>query len=272
MNILSELTAQLKRHNLLPAAFKDQHFCIDKAVFDTLLQQAQLSRRDIVMEIGTGTGMLTKELAKHAGKVITIELDRSLEPIIRDYLRVYSDDVEIIFGNALNIRPARKDFNKIISNLPYQLCEPLLQYLTAAKQIERVVITVPQTFAQKAQQHPIFSAFFNINIIKDVPKEAFFPPPKVLSAIITITPIQNPTDAQFLIQKLHLQRDKKLRNGLRDALIDVYQRRNKKLTKKQALEMIKKFHFSEKTSDTLIAKLPLEVYEWIKVKINKNSF
>lgn len=263
MNLQEELKKRLQEHHLSPNVLKDQHFCIDESILQTLSKTAQLKKDDIILEIGPGPGMLTREIAKHVKKLIAIELDTTLKPLLQDLPK----NVDLHFGNALTILPLHKEFNKLISNLPYQICEPLLQYLTTAKHLELSVLTVPKTFAVKAQQHPIFSSFFKIEVIKDVPKEAFYPQPRVLSAIITITPIQNPTDAQFLIQKLHLQRDKKLRNGLRDALIDLYQRKKKTLTKKQAGEIIDSFELSDKTLDTLIALLPLEVYE----KIGKTS-
>lgn len=260
---------------VFPKSFKDQHFCIDKSVLAALLEATELSSKDTVVEIGSGTGLLTKELVQHAKKIIAIELDHSLKPILLNNLSNFSSsgnfspihdfpsNIELIFGNALEILPKRKDFNKIISNLPYQICEPVLQYLTTAKHVEKAAFTVPLAFARRAQKHSIFSAFFEITIVKKVPKEAFFPQPKVISAVITIIPISNPTDTQFFIQKLHLQRNKKLKNGLRDALIDLYRRKQKILTKKQALELIVQFHLSPRKLDTLIAKITLNTWRTI---------
>ncbi|MBI2102500.1 hypothetical protein HYT55_01575 [Candidatus Woesearchaeota archaeon] len=257
MSFSEEIMQLLQEHQLSPNVIKDQHFCIDSSVFQTLIHAAHLKREDVILEIGPGPGLLTRKMAKQVKKVIAIELDETLRPLLTDL----SKNVDLHFGNALTILPLHKEFNKLISNLPYQICEPLLQYLTTVKHIQLTVLTVPKTFARKAQQHPIFSSFLSIEIIKDVPKEAFYPQPRVLSAIITISPIKNPTDPQFLIQKLHLQRDKKLRNGLRDALIDLYRRRDKILTKKQAVELIQQSHLSEKTLDTLIAKVHLKKYK-----------
>ncbi|MBI4152210.1 hypothetical protein HY495_00735 [Candidatus Woesearchaeota archaeon] len=257
MNGLAQLKERLQKQHLSPDVLKDQHFCIDETIFQTILQTAELKKNDVVAEIGPGPGILTKAIAQKVKKVIAVEIDRSLTFLLDDLPK----NVELVFANALAYLPRRTDFNKLISNLPYQICEPILQYLTKAKNIEHTVLTVPNAFASKVQRHPIFSSFFEITLIKEVPKEAFYPQPKVLSAIITISPLEEPTDSQYLIQKLHLQRDKKLRNGLRDALIDLYKKRERTLTKKQAAAIISSVHLSEKMLDTLIAKLPLGVYE-----------
>ncbi len=256
MSLYNRILILLKQHHLSPDVLKDQHFCINQDVLRTIIKSAQLEENDVVMEIGPGLGILTLDLASKIRKVIAIELDEQLKPVLESM----PENVEVIFGNALEILPRQNDFNKIVSNLPYQICEPILQYLTTAKNVELTVLTVPRIFALKAQQHPIFSAFLTITIIEEVPKEAFYPEPRVKSAIITITAKKYVSDGEFLIRKLHLQRDKKLRNGLRDALIDLYQTKSKKLTKREALEMIDSFKLGEKMLETLIAVLPLEVY------------
>ncbi len=262
MSLYNRIVMLLKQHHLSPDVLKDQHFCINQDVLRTIVKSAKLEENDIVLEIGPGLGILTLDLASKIKKVIAIEIDEQLKPILENLPK----NVELIFGNALTILPTRNDFNKIVSNLPYQICEPVLQYLTTAKNVELSVLTVPRIFALKAQKHPIFSAFFTITLVEEVPKEAFYPEPRVKSAVITIVAKKELNDGDFIIRKLHLQRDKKLRNGLRDALIDLYETKKKKMTKKEALEMIDSFKLSEKMLETLIAVLPLEVYEEIGEK------
>ncbi len=264
MSLYNRIVILLKQHHLSPDVLKDQHFCINQEVLKTIIKSAKLEENDVVVEIGPGLGILTLDLASKIKKVIAVEIDEQLKPVLESLPK----NVELIFGNALEILPTRNDFTKIVSNLPYQICEPLLQYLTTAKNIELAVLTVPRVFALKAQQHPIFSAFFTITIIEEVPKEAFYPEPRVKSAIITVVAKKEWSDGEFVIRKLHLQRDKKLRNGLRDSLIDLYESKKKKLTKKEALEMIDSFKLSEKLLKTLIAVLPLEVYEKVGEHFN----
>ena len=223
-----------------PDIKKEQHFFTDEKLLQEIVRAASLTKKDVVLEIGAGTGILTRELVKYARKVVAVEIDLRLRPL----LQLLPKNAEVIMDDALAVLPRRKDFNKIVANIPYQICEPLLQYLCSAKQVELSVLTVPLKFARRAQKHPLFAAFLMVEIIQEVPKEAFSPPPKVRSAIVRITPNTADNDEQFILRKLHWQRTKKLRNGLRDTLIDFYERKMKKLSKKEALELIKKMRYS----------------------------
>ena len=167
--------------------------------------------------------------------------------------------------------PRRKDFNKVVANIPYQICEPLLKYLCTAQHVQLSLLTVPKGFAIKAQQHPIFSAFLNIEIVQEVPKEAFTPPPKVLSAIIKITPNTSKDDNAFIRRKLYLQRDKKLKNGLLETIIDLHQSKHKeRLPKKKAQEMMDSLDLPViSLLEKQISRLALEEYTNLAKKVEK---
>src|SRR3989344_5908528 len=124
-------------------------------------------------------------------------------------------------------------------------------------------------FALRVQQHPLFSAFLTLEVVQEVPKEAFSPAPKVVSAIVKITPKTEDSDNWFIIRNLYWQRTKKLKNGLRDTLIDFYERKGKKPSKKEALDLILKMDFDDVLLETLIAKLPLERYGEIVGKVKE---
>ena len=245
----------------------DQHFCHDETILNAVIKTAHLLKKDIVLEIGPGKGDLTKKIASKVNKVIAVEIDERL----KTYLHDLPSNVEVVFQNIMNFIPQRKDFNKVVANIPYQICEPLLKYLCTARQIQLSVLTVPKGFAVKAQQHPIFSAFLNIEIIQDVPKEAFTPPPKVLSAIIKINPNTQKDENAFIRRKLYLQRDKKLKNGLLETIIDVYQLKHKeRLPKKKAQEMMDSLDLPVVSlMEKLISRLPLEEYTNLAEKVEK---
>ena len=162
MALLSRIKQLCSLYNIVPSPLKDQHFLIDDNIFQKIIKSGNLDHKDIVVEIGTGIGILTQELAKKAGKVIAIELDYSLNKILRETL---PENVKIIFSNALEVLPAQNDFNKIIANIPYQICEPLFHYLCTAKNVQLSVLMVPLSFAKIVQEHPIFSAFLDVKII-----------------------------------------------------------------------------------------------------------
>lgn len=265
MDLKKEILSLLKEQDFSPDNFKDQNFCIDDSVFKIMLEAAEIKKDEIILEIGAGPGILTRELAKVSKKVISIELDERLKP----FLQKLPGNVELIFGNALEIIPNRKDFTKIIANIPYQICEPLFHLLCVSRNLNMAVLTVPKKFAARVSKHPIFSAFFDVSIIKEVSKEAFYPAPKVLSAVIKVVPLKELDDSAFIRRKLYLQSDKRLKNGLRDTLIDYWGWKGRKLTKKEALKIVEEFRFSEYRSETTIARMPLEMYEEIVEKIRK---
>ncbi|MEW5897400.1 MAG: rRNA adenine N-6-methyltransferase family protein [Nanoarchaeota archaeon] len=243
----------------------DQHFLIDQKVLQQIISAAKINPKDIVLEIGAGKGALTLALAKQAQKVIAIELDERFKAELKNLPK----NVEVIFGNALDILPKRKDFNKLIANIPYQICEPLLHYLCTAKNVEMSILTISKKFALNARQHPIFSAFLNLETIQEVPKEAFQPAPKVVSALVKITPNLSDDDNNLIRRKLYLQRDKKLKNGLRDALIDLFRKKGRELTKKQAGEIVDSLKLPSSLLENTSAKLSLNKYKEIAEKLSK---
>ncbi|MBS3166452.1 hypothetical protein J4444_04995 [Candidatus Woesearchaeota archaeon] len=279
MGLLSQTKQLCALYNIVPSPLKDQHFLVGDTIFQKIVELGHLVHKDIVVEIGPGIGILTRELAKKASKVIAIELDSSLQKILEETL---PQNVELIFDNALDVLPQRKNFNKIVANIPYQICEPLFHYLCTAKKVELSVLMVPISFAKIAQDNPIFSAFLDVKIITEVPAAAFFSPPKVISAVIVVIPKSNLNElnnSEFIRQKLYLQRDKKLKNGLRDTIIDYYEwmkiskKKNKiailKMTKKEADKIIDGFELSSILLEKTIAKLPLEEYGLLSELLQK---
>lgn len=244
--------------NFIPDPNKDQHFLVEKKYLEVLIKNSNLKKEDCVFEIGPGMGTLTRELIAHVKKVIAVERDSSFKKILQDTTN--NNNIELIFDNALTILPKRKDFHKIVANLPYQICESLFHYLCSAKNVKRSVLTVPLSFAQKSQEHPVFSAFLKVQIITEVPSKSFYPRPKTISAIITVIPKEKINDNEFIRQRLYLQRDKKLKNGLRDTLIDLYKKKNKTLTKKEADKKVEMMGIEPKLLEKTSAKLPLPEY------------
>ena len=242
----------------------DQHFLKDKAVAEVIFTAAELQKDDVVLEIGPGYGILTKEMAARVKKVIAVEIDKQFAELFEK-----NSTIEFILGDIMEVLHLRTDFNKIVSNIPYQICEPLMHYLCLAKQVTLSVLMVPTKFALRVQQHPIFSAFLTLKIIEEVAGEVFSPSPKVTSAIVKITARKEDRDDLFVIRKLYWQRTKKLKNGLRDTLVDFYERKGKKLSKKEALLLMGKMVISDILLETSIAKMPLERYGEMAKKVEE---
>lgn len=259
MTIIQQTKTALEQHHLSPDLLLHQNFCVDDLVLHKVVAAAELKKTDLIFEIGTGTGILTRMLTKEAKGVISVEKDKRLKPLLHDLPK----NVELIFADALQIIPAREDFNKIVANIPYQVAEPLLKILCTAKHIERTVLMVPKKFAVQVQEHPFFSAFFDFKIVAEVPKEAFYPSPKVASAILVVTSKKEIDESSFLRQQLFLQRDKKLKNALREALIVVAERKGSKLSKKEAKKEIEKLHLPQEVLEELVERIKIKTIEEI---------
>jgi len=131
--ITKELLASYERH---PRKRLGQHFLVDPHVVQRILKVAELTKTDHVLEIGTGLGILTKELADHVQKVITVEVDKELLKIAKEVLKDYAN-IEFIHGDFLKIdwtefcKPETKGLGfqnfKIVANLPYYITAPTIE-------------------------------------------------------------------------------------------------------------------------------------------------
>ncbi|MBI2122232.1 MAG: ribosomal RNA small subunit methyltransferase A [Candidatus Sungbacteria bacterium] len=185
-----------------------QHFLGCSWVVSTLIKTANVSSKDIVLEIGPGTGILTNELAKCAGHVIAVEKDERLAEALKQQLdRNKTKNIEIIIGDVLSLLKSdfnisKSDFNsyKVVANIPYYLTSRLIRLLLEAKmRPNMIVLTIQKEVAKRLAAKPphinllalSVQAFGNPKIIKTVPAGCFYPKPKVDSAIISISDISD---------------------------------------------------------------------------------
>ena len=228
----------------------DQHFVIDKNILERITKLAKIAKNDIILEIGAGTGNLTKFLLEKAGQVHAIELDKTLLPELKE---LKNSKLNIISGNALNIK--FPEFNKLVANVPYSISEPLIQKLIY-NNFKLGVLLLPEKFVKKITSKNtklslISNIFFEICEDIKVSPGCFSPKPHVFSRIILLKPkkIGEPIFADFLKQK-----NKKVKNALREAII-----REKGTTKKEAKELLK-----NRQTDKKVASLSLRELERIQ--------
>lgn len=235
---------------------------IDSKIIEKIVNAAKIQSDETILEVGAGKGYLTKELAKEAWKVIAIEIDRKL----KKYLE--SEKVQVIIGNILEEIDKLK-FQKIVSNIPYSICEPLMNKLIF-KKFKSAILTVPKGFAYilKAKQEDekfsklslLAQNFYEIDILFEVPKKAFEPKPKVNSVVIKLIPKKK----KSLISLMFLQQKKLVKNALREALCDY-----KKMTKSQSRKAIKSF----KPYNLLDKKvMELTTEDWRKIVISLENY
>ena len=208
-----------------------QNYLIDKNKRDQIIGFGEITKDDVVLEIGTGIGTLTIELAKKARKVIAIEQDpRICEILARRLEKENIDNVELINDDALKVD--FPPFNKIISNLPYQISSPIT-FKFLDYDFDLAVLMYQKEFAERmngevgSKNYSRLSAmlYFKCDVEKltDVSCESFIPKPQIDSTVVKLTPKENkiPIDEFRVYSKftraLFQHRNKKIRNALIDS-------------------------------------------------------
>lgn len=215
-----------------------QNFLHDKETLSTIVKAAHLSKDDLVIEIGAGIGILTQRLAPLAEKVVAIELDNRLGAILRDRLAnlnnvkvIQADILKVDVERVVDIQ-SRAVAIKVVANLPYYITTPIIMHLLKQKSIIRLlVIMVQKEVAERIVAKPGTKQYgalsiacqyhCEVELIAGVPKRAFFPQPKVDSALIRMTVLKKPKveveDEDFffsLVRGSFGQRRKMLENAL----------------------------------------------------------
>src|SRR5438445_11322758 len=172
-----------------------QHFLIDARVAARQVAHAQIRRSEVVLEIGPGLGVLTRLLAERAKRVVAIEADRRFA----EYLRRTLPDVEVISGDALKVE--WPPFDVLASNLPYQISSPLTSRLLAHA-FDRAILMYQWEFARRMRAKPGTADYSRLTvgvyrraaceILERVPRNAFYPQPRVDSAIVSPVPTPSP--------------------------------------------------------------------------------
>ena len=172
-----------------------QNFLVDQNVVRDLIDAAKIGKKDVVLEVGAGTGTVTKRLAQTAGKVIAVEFDRDLIPALRRNLSSFKN-VEILNADILDFNFNDLDHFKVVGAIPYQITSPLIhKILHSSNRPKSITFVVQKEVAEKIAAAPpdatylsnFVANFGEARIIKVIKPGAFSPQPKVDSAIIHIT-------------------------------------------------------------------------------------
>lgn len=181
-----------------------QHFLIDETALKSVVEAAELSPEDIVIEVGPGLGILTTELAQRAGRVIAVELDTKLASLLKRRLASLSN-VNVINANILEVSLSEllggKSSYKVVANLPYYITSPILRYFVEAPlRPLLMVVMVQKEVAEAIAASPGKMSLLSVSlqvysqprIVSYVPSQSFYPAPKVDSAIVRFDMLPEP--------------------------------------------------------------------------------
>ncbi len=212
-----------------------QNFITDSNLLSAIADDAKITCEDVVVEVGPGAGTLTAELAKKAKKVIAYEIDKNLEPILKERLAKFQN-VEVRFKDIM--KESEEAFTsmgkfKVVANLPYYITTPITMFfLEKCKNAENVTVMVQEEVAERfiakagtSEYGAITAAidyYGDADITRRVNRKMFFPSPNVDSAVITITRREKyfPTNEELFLKTIKsafLMRRKTLANNLMSA-------------------------------------------------------
>ena len=222
----------LERFDLVPKKGLGQNFLHDPNTLRKIVTAAELTAADTVLEIGPGTGALTTHLAVAAGRVVAVEIDNRLIPILERELAVFPN-VEIRCADILQVTVPEligASPYTVVANLPYYITSAILRHLLEAEhKPRRLVVTVQQEVAERLAAQPgdlsvlaVSVQFYGkVQIVSHIGAAAFWPRPDVASAVVRIDvyeqcPVVVPSEALFfrVVKAGFGQKRKQLRNSI----------------------------------------------------------
>jgi len=258
MSCLRDRVKQILRSSgIHPMRRIGQNFVIDESIFDRMIGYADLRKEDTVLEVGAGFGFLTERLVKICSKVIAVEIDKRLVRFLEKRFKNLPN-VELIHGDILKVDVPH--FNKVVATPPYSISSNLIFWLLDRK-FNVAVLTLQDEFAKRLYA-PVGSKDYcrltvmvyyraEVKGMDKVPRNSFYPQPKVDSRIVIIKHVRTPfkvKNYQFykeLVNVLFTQRNRKVRN----ALISFMNKRS--VAKSEARKIADSISFSNRRVRTL---------------------
>jgi len=236
MSLKSQLIDWLRKANTYSNKKLGQNFLISQKALNEIVEAGNIQPSDNILEIGPGTGILTNELLKTKANVVVVERDRKLcevlterfsQEINKKQLTVINNDfLKLPFPNFLESLSFKK--YKVVANLPYQITSPVLKTILEKNHLPKLaVLTIQKEVAERISAKPgkmssigvIVQSVSTPKIISHFPPSYFYPPPKVDSALITLSNISYPEDIDFeklkkIVKAGFLAKRKMLKNNL----------------------------------------------------------
>ncbi|NLG08062.1 MAG: 16S rRNA (adenine(1518)-N(6)/adenine(1519)-N(6))-dimethyltransferase RsmA [Deinococcales bacterium] len=229
----SRVAELLERHGLRADKGFGQNFLVDEAALRAIVDAAELAPGDRVLEVGPGLGVLSHALAERGAHVTSVELDRRLLPVLAETLADLerlpgAGSVEVVEGDAMRFDLARLPQGaKLVANLPYNVATAIVARALESGRFSRLVFLVQREVADRLTAKPeepaygalslLVARFGRARTVRLVPPGAFFPPPKVTSAVVRVDvdPAAEPDPELFaLIHQGFAHRRKTLKRNL----------------------------------------------------------
>jgi len=232
-----DVSGLLKRYGLRPDKRLGQNFLVDESALQRVVQAAEVTEEDAVLEVGPGLGNLTRHLADLARLVIAVEIDARFIPALKEVLLPFKN-IRIVQGDILSLNPTElimeradaKSGYLVVANIPYYITSALFRHLLEAnKKPDRMVLTVQREVAERICAAPGDMSLLALSVqvygqpkvAATIPAGAFYPPPKVDSAVVRVELYPEPQipaselPAFFRLVKAGFsQKRKTLRNAL----------------------------------------------------------
>lgn len=234
----SQMKSLLKKHDFHFKKSLGQNFLTDRHILEKIVKAADIGPDDLVLEVGPGAGVLTRYLAEKAKKVVAVELDRTLLPVLTESLADFSN-VEIMQGDVLQVdlRQIMQEGSwKVVANLPYYITTPVIfRFLESKLPLKSLTVMVQKEVAERMAALPGGKDYGNLSVVVqyysrpkiavNVPKTVFLPQPEVDSAVINLAVYSEPVvevksekDFFRVVKAAFSQRRKTLRNCLKNGL------------------------------------------------------
>lgn len=264
MSAFEETKFIMKKYGISANKSLGQNFLINDEVVTKIIEKAEISKEDLVIEIGPGLGTLTKKLLKHAGKVIAIELDKRMIEILIDRFKLYNnfelinEDVLKVDLNKLikqNMRDNIKNA-KIVANLPYYITTPIIMKLLEEKlPIKSITVMIQKEVADRLIDKPggknsgaiTYSVYYYAEaeeVLKVMPN-SFIPEPSVESKVIKLN-IREKNAVQVQDEKLMFRIIKYTFMQRRKTLVNALEKSGIFESKKEIIEILQKLGINEK--------------------------
>ncbi len=205
----SELKSVIEKHGFSFSKSLGQNFLIDKGILDKIVEGSGIDKTWGVLEIGPGAGTLTRELAKSSGKVVAVEIDKNLKPLLRDTLSDL-ENVEVVFNDVMKVdlkALIKEKFGDmpiaVVANLPYYITTPIIMnFLEKEIPVRSLTVMVQKEVAERMAAAPggkdygalsvAVQFYTNPKIICRADPHCFMPQPKVESVVIKLAVLDEP--------------------------------------------------------------------------------